>query len=210
MLAAGAYGIPGGSGGSNGAYFVEGGPGWEQLGMKAPAADFIVNTPDYFKLMQIPFVAGRDFSEREQFESDFAAIVNQSLVRLSFPDQDPIGKRIQCGLDSPKFMTIVGVVRDIQLADPAAPPRPAICMPYPQHPNYGRNLSFVMKTHGDPMSMAEAMRRKVREVNSEIPVKFTTMEARLAETGCRTAIPRHPFEHLRRAGGVPGDGGRLL
>jgi predicted permease len=186
-LAAAANVPPGGPVGSNGAYFLEGGPGWEQLGMKAPQADFIVNTPGYFKLMQIPFVAGRDFSERDQFEAEFAAIVNQSLVKLSFPNEDPIGRRIQTGLDTPKFMTIVGVVRDIRQTDPALPPRPAVYMPYLQHPFYGRAMSFVIKTKGDPNGMAEAMRRKVREVNSEIPVRFTTMDARLAQT---VASPR--------------------
>jgi putative ABC transport system permease protein len=79
-------------------------------------------------------------------------------------------------------MTIVGVVRDVRMSDPASPPRPAIYMPYLQHPNYGRGITFVLKTQAGPMVQAEAMRRKVREVNSEIPVKFTTMDARLAET----------------------------
>jgi len=186
-LAAAVNGLPGGAVGSNGAYFLEGGPGWEQLGWNSPQADFIIHTPGYFKLMQIPFVAGRDFSERDQFDAEFAAIVNQSLVKLSFPNQDPIGRRIQTGLDTPRFMTIVGVVRDIRQTDPALPPRPAVYMPYQQHPFYGRAMSFVIKTQSDPMGMAEAMRRKVREVNSEIPVRFTTMDARLAQT---VASPR--------------------
>jgi putative ABC transport system permease protein len=186
-LAAAVNGLPGGAVGSNGAYFLEGGPGWEQLGWNSPQADFIIHTPGYFKLMQIPFVAGRDFSERDQFDAEFAAIVNQSLVKLSFPNQDPIGRKIQTGLDTPRFMTIVGVVRDIRQTDPALPPRPAVYMPYQQHPFYGRAMSFVIKTQADPMGMAEAMRRKVREVNSEIPVRFTTMDARLAQT---VASPR--------------------
>jgi predicted permease len=187
VAAAGARGLPGGGGSSNGGYYIEGGPGWEQLGMKSPQADFIVNTPGYFKAMQIPLVAGRDFSERDRFESEFTAIVNESLARLSFPNQDPIGRRIQCGLDTPQFMSIVGVVRDVRMSDPAGALRPAIYMPYLQHPNYGRNISFVMKTQASPMALAEAMRLKVRGVNSEIPVKFTTMDARLAQT---VASPR--------------------
>jgi ABC-type antimicrobial peptide transport system permease subunit len=60
-------------------------------------------------------------------------------------------------------------------------------MPHWQHPNYGRAMSFVVRTRGEPMAQAEAVRRKVREVNSEIPVKFTTMEERLAQT---VASPR--------------------
>jgi predicted permease len=187
VAVAGARGLPGPGGRSNGGYFLEGGPGWEQLGMKSPQADFIVNTQDFFKVMQIPFVAGRDFSPRDQFESDFVAIVNESLVKLSFPNQNPLGRRIQTGLDTPQFMTIVGVVRDTRMSDPALPPRPAIYMPYLQHPNYARFMSFVLKTQASPMGMAETMRLKVREISSEIPVKFSTMDARLAET---VASPR--------------------
>jgi predicted permease len=187
VAAAGARGLPGGGGSSNGGYYVEGGPGWEQLGMKSPQADFIVNTPGYFQAMQIPLVAGRDFSQRDRFESEFTAIVNESLARLSFPNQNPIGRRIQCGLDTPQFMSIVGVVRDVRMSDPAGALRPAIYLPYLQHPNYGRAISFVMKTQASPMALAEAMRLKVRGVNSEIPVKFTTMDARLAQS---VASPR--------------------
>ena len=187
VAAAGARGLPGPGGRSNGGYYLEGGPGWEQLGMKSPQADFIVNTPDFFKVMQIPFVAGRDFSARDQFESDFVAIVSESLVKLSFPNQNPLGRRIQTGLDTPQFMTIVGVVRDIRMSDPASAPKPAIYMPYLQHPNYARYMSFAIKTQTSPMALAETMRLKVRGVSSEIPVKFTTMDARLAET---VASPR--------------------
>jgi putative ABC transport system permease protein len=114
-------------------------------------------------------------------------VVNEALVRRSFAGQDPIGRRLGCGLDSPKFMTIVGVVADTRAADPSQPPHPAIYMPHWQHPNYGRAMSFVVRTQGEPMAMAEAIRRKVREVNSEIPVKFTTMDERLAQT---VASPR--------------------
>ncbi|MBZ5725846.1 MAG: ABC transporter permease [Acidobacteriia bacterium] len=180
--AAGIFGLPGGPGRSNGGYAVEGGPGYEQLGMSMPQADFFVNTPGYFQVLGIPLRAGRDFSERDRFDAPFSAIVSESLVRQSFPNENPLGRRIQCGLDSPNFMTIVGITADIRASDPGTPPRPAIYMPYLQHPYYGRAMSFVMKTQSDPLALAEPLRRKAREVNPEIPVKFTTMEARLAET----------------------------
>ncbi len=180
--AAGIFGLPGGPGRSNGGYAVEGGPGFEQLGMSMPQADFFVNTPGYFKVLGIPLRAGRDFSERDRFDAGFVAIVSESLARQSFPHENPLGRRIQCGLDSPDFMTIVGIAGDLRASDPGIPPRPALYMPYLQHPFYGRAMSFVVKTQSDPQALAEPLRRKVREVNPEIPVKFTTMEARLAET----------------------------
>ncbi|HEY1342778.1 MAG TPA: ABC transporter permease [Bryobacteraceae bacterium] len=180
--ASGAYGLPGAYS-SNGGYSLEGGPGFEQLGMaRMPQADFVVATPNYFKTMNIPLKMGRDFNDRDQFEADFVTVVNEALVRQSFPNENPIGRRIGCGLDSPNYMTIVGIVGDTRQADPSLPPRPAIYMPYLQHPLYGRALSFVIRTPGDPLALSEPLRRTVRQVSTEIPVKFTTVEARISST----------------------------
>jgi ABC-type antimicrobial peptide transport system permease subunit len=55
-------------------------------------------------------------------------------------------------------------------------------MPYLQHPLYGRALSFVIRTPGDPLALSEPLRRTVRQVSTEIPVKFTTVEARISST----------------------------
>ncbi|MCU1238043.1 MAG: hypothetical protein JWP63_6010, partial [Candidatus Solibacter sp.] len=179
--------LPGGPPRSNGGYYLEGGPGFDKLGMSGPQADFLVATPGYFRALEIPMREGRDFAPRDSYEGEHVAIINEALARRSFPGQDPIGRRLGCGLDSPKLMTIVGIVADTRPADPSSPPHPAIYMPHWQHPSYGRNMSIVVRTQGEPMAMAEALRRKVREVNSEMPVKFTTMEARLAQT---VASPR--------------------
>jgi putative ABC transport system permease protein len=187
VAAAGNTGVPGGPPRSNGGYILEGGPGFDKLGMSVPQADFLVTTPGYFRALEIPLRSGRDFSARDNYDGEFVAVINESLARRSFPGQDPLGRRIGCGLDSPKLMTIVGVAADTRPADPAAAPRAAIYMPHWQHPRYGSSMSFVVRTQGEPMAIAEALRRKVREVNSEIPVKFTTMEARLAQT---VASPR--------------------
>jgi predicted permease len=184
---AGNTGVPGGPPRSNGGYYLEGGPGFDKLGMSSPVADFLVTTPGYFRALEIPLRRGRDFSERDRYDADFVAVVNETLARRSFPGEDPIGRRIRCGLDSDNFMTIVGIVADTRAADPAQAPHAAIYMPHWQHPNYGRAMTFVVRTQGEPMAMAEAVRRKVREVNSEIPVKFTTMESRLAQS---VASPR--------------------
>jgi predicted permease len=176
------FGVPGAYG-SNGGYFLEGGPGFRELGMaRTPQADFVVATPGYFKTLGIALKAGRDFSERDQYDADFVTVINEALAKRTYPGENPIGRRIQCGLDSPKFMTIVGVVGDIRQADPTLPPRPAIYMPYLQHPNYGANMRFVMRTRGEPLALAEQLRRTVQSVSTEIPLRFTTMDARLADT----------------------------
>src|SRR4051794_20441939 len=134
---AGVTGLPGSALHSNGGYWLEGGPGPEVSGVQAPQAVFTVVTPDYFRTMAIPVRGGRDFSERDGFDAPMVAIVNEALARQAFPGVDPIGRQIMCGLDSLKFMTIVGVTGNVREYDPSVPPLPELYMPYRQHPFYG-------------------------------------------------------------------------
>ncbi|HJZ98417.1 MAG TPA: ABC transporter permease [Candidatus Solibacter sp.] len=182
LSASAAFGVPGAYG-SNGGYFLEGGPDYQQLGLaRSPQADFVVVAPDYFRTLGVALRTGRDFNERDQFEADFVTIVNDALVKQSFPNENPIGKRLKCGLDSPNYMRIVGVVADTRQADPTLPPRAAIYMPFLQHPLYGANMRFVLRTQSEPLALSEPLRRGIREISSEIPTRFTTMDARLAGT----------------------------
>ncbi|HEU4689404.1 MAG TPA: ADOP family duplicated permease, partial [Vicinamibacterales bacterium] len=77
---------------SNGGYWIEGGPGPEDQGVRSPQALFIVTTSDYFRTMRIPLTHGRDFSDLDTADAQFVAIINESLARASFPNDDPIGK----------------------------------------------------------------------------------------------------------------------
>jgi predicted permease len=124
--------------------------------------------------------SGRDFSERDAYDAPFTVIINEALARRSFPGVDPIGRRIKCGLDSPNYMAVVGVVADFRGSEPAQSPRPALYMPYLQHPFFATRMTFVARTAGEPMALAETVRRTVRQVNTELPVQLTTIEDRLS------------------------------
>ena len=162
---------------SNGGYAVEGGARLEVLGMRSPQAIFNVVTPDYFRTLRIPLKAGRDFTDADRQDANFVAVINEALVRTAFAGEDPIGRRIQCGLDSMEFMTIVGVVGDVRTYGPARPAEPEIYMPYEQHPGPATDLALVARTQSeDPLALAETMRRKIRERNPDVPMKAETME----------------------------------
>jgi predicted permease len=160
---------------SNGGYWLEGGPGPEVAGVQAPQAVFTVITPDYFRTMTIPVSRGRDFSARDDFDAPLVAIVNQALARQAFPNQDPIGRQIMCGLDTPRFMTIVGVVGNVREYDPSLAPLPELYMPYRQHPSYGSALTLVARTSGEPMALANAFREAIRTADPDVPIRATTM-----------------------------------
>ncbi len=174
---------------SNGGYWIEGGPGFQQLGIAgSPQAIFTVVTPDYFRTMGVPIRRGRDFTDGDTLSAPRVAIINDALARATFGTQDPIGRRIQCGLDSLEFMTIVAVVGDVRTWGPQRPAQAEIFMPYEQHPGPATTLNIVARTDlADPLVLADTMRRKIAERNPDVPVRASTMESTL-ETA--SAAPR--------------------
>lgn len=97
---------------------------------------YSVVTPGTFAALGIPFQRGRDFSEADQYEAPFTAIVNEAFARKAFSGQDPIGRVVYCGLDratapetgdnSEKPMKIIGIVGDVRQFGPAVVPWPEI------------------------------------------------------------------------------------
>ena len=165
---------------SNGGYWLEGGPDPQTAGVRLPQASFTVVTPGYFRTLQIPLQKGRDFSARDRFDAPFVAIVNDALARRAFGDGDPLGRNIACGLDTPRFMTIVGVVGDVRTNDPSRPPAPEIYLPFEQHPATATALAIVARTAGDPMNAANAFRETIRAINGDVPVRASTMSDALS------------------------------
>ena len=187
VSAAGAERTPPGSVSSWGGYWIDRVPKPEDFSVTAPQAVMSVVAPGTFAALGIPIKAGRDFQDRDTYDAQFTAVINESLARQSFPGQDPLGHTILCGLDSMKPMTIVAVVGDIRQGGPAAAPRPEIFMPYEQHPFPATSMSVVVRTASEPTAFADALRRRAREISPDVPVRFTTLEVRLWEN---VAAPR--------------------
>jgi len=179
--AAQVMGLPTGQYGSNGGYMVvgKGDPhDWTHM----PEADFGLSGPGYFKTLDIPLVRGRDFDAHDQFTSPFVAIISQSLAQQSFKGEDPIGKRILCGLDSPNPMTIVGVVGDVRQDSPAELPGAALYMPLTQHPWHANEVEIVARTHVPPASLIDQVRGKMQSLDPSIATKFTTLDESVGES----------------------------
>jgi predicted permease len=184
--AAAAMGVPTGEYGSNGGYVIDG-----QEFMHATQlsqADFSLASPRYFSTMDIPLLWGRDFTTSDTYDHQFVAIVSESLARQSFAGKDPIGHEIECGLDEPKWMTIVGVVADVHQDSPAAKPGPTIYMPLQQHPYHANEVELVMRSAISPTALIDPVRSKMRSLNPEIATKFTTMEAMVADSIARPRL----------------------
>ncbi len=177
---AGVMGLPTGKYGSNGYYSVNGAAvntqGNEQ-------AIFSLTSPDYFKTMEVAFLKGRDFSAQDAYTAPFVAIISESLARQSFPNQDPIGRQIQCGLDSPgKWMTIIGVVRDLRQDSPAESPGPTLYMPLQQHPYMATQINIAIRTKVAPASLIDTAQAKIHQADPGIATRFTTMDAMVGDS----------------------------
>jgi predicted permease len=171
----GIMGLPTGAYGSNGYYTVTGAGPIDVT--HSPYADFSVASPGYFQTMGIPIRRGRDFIAEDTYENHFVAVISESLAKQSFGNADPVGKQIQCGLDSDKWMTVVGVVADVRQDSPAEKPGPTLYMPMTQHPFYANQIHIVLRTGMSPLSLMNAVQEKLAEINPLIALRFTTMEA---------------------------------
>jgi predicted permease len=168
-------GLPGGEYGSNGSYAIVGkqtfGPG-----QNLPEADFTVTSPRYFQSLGIPLVRGRDFDASDSYDGAFVAIVSESMARDGFRGEDPIGHEVVCGLDTPKPMRIVGIVRDVHQDSPAAAASRTLYMPLAQHPFFANEVAVVVHTSTTPDTLIETLRSRVRSFNPAVAVRFTTLE----------------------------------
>lgn len=114
-------------------------------------------TPGYFETVGLPLVAGRDFARLEDSEAPRVIIINQTLVERFFPDQNPIGQRINLGgTVDPTWRTVVGVAKDIKNFSIRGDSRNALYLPYLQVPTSG--LSIVIKVDGDPTALIPSVR----------------------------------------------------
>ncbi len=166
---------------SNGIYVLDHLPPRDQMTFNGPSAVFSIVSPGAFQTLGIPLRTGRDFIDGDTYDAPFTAIVNEALVRKSFPGQDPLGREIFCGMDSMKGMKIVGVVGDVRQYGPSREPSPEIYMPYEQHPQPSTALNILVRTGNDSGALQETLRRITRDRAPEVPVKFTTMETSVAE-----------------------------
>jgi putative ABC transport system permease protein len=171
---AGVMGLPSGPYGSNGLYAVEGMHDFRTSPLdKLPQAGFRLTSPGYFTAMGVPLIAGRDFNDRDLYEAEPVAIVSATLARQVFQGQNPLGRRIKCGLDRDVWMRVVGVAGDMRNDNPATPPGPELYMAYRQHPYHANDLHIVVRAQGD---ISAAARKTVGQIDPAIPVKVSTLE----------------------------------
>ncbi len=132
-----------------------------------PLVNYQAVSPDYFRVMQIPLLRGRAFTERDTVRPNRhrdVAVISQRLAERIWPNADPIGKRLNCD-DDGACAEVVGVVADVKhnsLVDETG-----YALYYSAFQTYSKQTHFVARTHGDPMALAKDIQRAIWQVSPD-------------------------------------------
>ena len=141
------------------------------------AADWYSVTPGYFETLQIPVVRGRAPLDADGPDAPPVLVINETTARTLFPNEDPIGKRVQLsrsrGFEQP-WRTIVGIVGDVHQRGLDSPARAEVYFPHAQFQHFSpnaqaRSLVVVLKTAVDPVTLTAPVRDAVRQLDPEVP-----------------------------------------
>jgi putative ABC transport system permease protein len=139
-------------------------------------------SPEFFKTFRVPLVNGRLLAESDDAKAPPVVVVNESLTRIYFADEDPLGKRL---IISGETRAIAGVVGDVKHSALDEEAKAELYLPMAQSTR--RNMSLAVRTSGDPVQMVAAVRGEVRAADKEIPISNLQMMERLVD---KSVAPR--------------------
>jgi predicted permease len=140
-----------------------------------PEADFRRAVHEYFEAMAIPIRRGRGFTAADRADAPPVVVINDTLARRLFDNDDPLGRQIRLGPSSPvRVATVVGIVGDLRHHRLDRPPAPEVYINYLQGPPVAPLLAI--RTAGDPGALAPAIRAALRDVEPTlVPSNVRTM-----------------------------------
>ncbi|HLK18086.1 MAG TPA: ABC transporter permease [Bryobacteraceae bacterium] len=131
--------------------------------------------PSFFTTMQIPILSGRDFEERDRPGSQAVAVVNQVFAQANFPKGNPLvqhlilrvaGEGDRVGRD----MEIVGVANNARYGGLTRNIPPVVYLPYDQGYPKPNQMTYELRTTGDPMRYVSAVRETVHQLDARVPI----------------------------------------
>src|SRR6266404_1240889 len=162
----------------NSSFEVEG----RQLETGTNIANTQVISPDYFSVMRIPFIRGRSLDQHDLNPAPSTVVVNQTLARKIWPDEDAIGKRLRLKSDAP-WLTVVGIVSDIKNEGSGKPTKPELYFLYTEQ-SFGlwadlRSMTLVVRTSSEPQQLVNAIRGELNSLDPDLPIyKVQTLRNR--------------------------------
>jgi len=132
-----------------------------------PQADFLLASPKYFQTIGIPVIRGRGVAASDRPDNPQVAVINESIARHRWPNEDPLGKRIS--VDRGKtWITVVGVVGDVRQYGLNRAPDDQVYVTLSQFPILGGSL--LVRTASDPLALTRLVKDAVHGIDPEQPV----------------------------------------
>ena len=128
----------------------------------------LVILPNFFDIMGVPMLTGREFTARDDDKAPKVVILNSAAVRKYFPDENPLGRRIGSSPEQNATMEIVGIVRDVKYNSVRDDAPPTMYVPYAQ--TTGGGVMIEVRTAGDPVIAMGGIREAVRRIDPNLPI----------------------------------------
>jgi putative ABC transport system permease protein len=149
-------------------------PSDPQGGGNGRAAAYMPVTPGYFATLKAPVLQGRDFNEGDTAAAPRVVIINKTMAKRFWPDENPLGRSIVLDFvpnEVPR--EIVGVVGDVRLNQAQKDVAPVIYLPHLQQTvqwegpawNYRARMAYMLRTSGNPLSLTTAVQRAVADID---------------------------------------------
>src|SRR5262249_13571600 len=130
-------------------------------------------TPGYFRTMGISVLKGRDFSDLDTAATAPVVIVSESLARRHFHDENPLGQRLNTGVNR----EVIGVVADVKSRGLELESASTIYLPYAQKQTIATFFTYTVRAETEPLSLAGAVENEIRNTDKNLPVaNVRTME----------------------------------
>jgi len=135
-----------------------------------PHPDYHIVSADYTSVLGIPLMRGRNFTDADTDTAPQVALINATMARRFWPNDDAIGKRFHWGHpdDKQPWFTIIGIVGDTKLYGLANPSRLEVYVPVQQ--DRATDMSLVLRSATDPASLTSSIRDAVAGVDKDQPV----------------------------------------
>jgi len=152
-------------GSSDSSVFIEGAP--PTRGAQTPYALNARVSPGYFQTMEIPLIAGRDFTERDREDTPRIVVINETFARRFWPGQYALGKRFRYSRADGPLVEVAGVVKDGKYLSLGEDPKPFFYLPALQ--SYDETTTLVARTTNDPSATLATIRGEVLKLDSTMP-----------------------------------------
>ncbi|HEY7180235.1 MAG TPA: ABC transporter permease, partial [Blastocatellia bacterium] len=146
---------------------------------------YLYTAENFCETMEIPLLAGRAFTKRDDSRAPKVVVVNQSFARKFFPDESPIGKRFTFDQKKPDEYEIIGLVKDAKYRRQRDDAPPTAYLPWRQDLREMDRATVEMRFRGNPSETIAAVRRAMREVDENLPLTDIKTQAEQADETLR-------------------------